>query len=147
MHYIFIRGPEKNLSLRGAAQMNYERDNSNITFDSRMGRTKVLTLLLANLTDAQFSDDPRRWFKCLRGLYYICAPYVSSKEAQRVKESIKEVENRLNLGNSLGNSKLVVDSLDKATEITLTAFKDQFLLTNKEDEGEFDPSEAAGLND
>jgi hypothetical protein len=120
------------------ANNNFEdREGSNINFDGRMGRTKVLTALLVNLTDAQFNDDIKRWYKSLRSLYYICAPYVSKVKADKVKQAIKEADNRIKLvGNT--NTNLVYISLDKATELSMFTFKDQFLLSQSDDMEEFD---------
>lgn len=95
---------------------------------------------------SQAQQNYMGWLNSLKGLYYICFPYVKEKEALEVKNLISKAENQVSLyiRKVKISSDVVVKSLDVATEKALIVFKDQFMQTSNKDDGGFDPSKFDG---
>ena len=123
-----------------------ETETNQITFDARQGRAKLLLLWLFQLSQAQSNNDYNGWLKSLKSLYYLCFAYVKNDVAENVKEEMVKTEKILQYYNQKKyvTDQMLINSLDKLTELSLMAYKDQFMQTTSKEGGAFDASKFDG---
>ena len=116
-----------------------EEKSAPISFDARQLRAKLLVTWLNNVAVASANNDYRSWYQSLRTLYFLCAPYVNKSESDSVKVQLQKTKNVFDLMINRRNvSQSIIDhSFTQSTDSVLSTFKDQFMMTQKEEGVDF----------
>ena len=116
-----------------------EEKSAPISFDARQLRAKLLIGWLNNVSMASANNDYKSWYQSLRTLYFLCSPYVNKSQSEAVKVQLQKTKNVFDLlVNRRNVSQSIIDtSFTKSTDLVLSTFKDQFMMTHKEEGIEF----------
>lgn len=114
---------------------NQEEKSATISFDARQLRAKLLVSWLSNLAVASANNDYKDWYQSLRTLYFLCSPYVSKSESESVKVQLAKTRNILAVYTTKRNvaQNVIDNSFTQSTDLVLSVFKDQFMMTQKEE--------------
>jgi hypothetical protein len=119
------------------------KTTSNISWDARQGRSKLLLNLLIMVINSSNSDDYSSWIRGLRSIHWICFPYVKKQEADKIKESIEECENWIC---QKGISQIIPrQKLNELMESIMFTYRNQFMQTTEESNiTSFNPADILG---